>query len=332
MICLVLGLAGVQTVCAEAVIGSYKGFSWRISAGTFSRRVGNTHVRPGSRTTDANVPSIPSAEREIQMPGGLGEGGGFPPGPGGGGGEDGGPIEVAPEKSVGGEATRFGGGLSAISGRDPVGVAAPGAGIQSRGVVDTGAGSEWGQSIQFELGYKGDATADWRLVGAVSTLRTERDIATSSFSREQEWEESDGDRREALTRNHVEQSMDFDLETISVGLSRVHRWKGVEYALAAGPTVNLVQSHLSREEAVFVRRDDRAPDVRQEWRDTRSGNTTLLGAFAQGSIMFRLYRVMHAGVLARYDLSQDYKESVGPSKLNTSLDGFTAGVSVSWDL
>ena len=362
MTCVLTSVMGVLSARGDAV-GGYKGFTWRISAGAFSRSISSTHVDPGSRTTEADVPSVSTAVR----------------GPA---------ANVGPEKALGSRtydnghvgmdafAATYGSTLNwgvsdpntQIKGNAVTMTAADGA--QNRNITrqpasevsgssDSGSASEWGQSIQVEFGYSANTTTTWSVLGAMSSLQSSRGTRQTSFSEQQSWvdvnrqvvdtftrtgsfiqnipttreyTESNGRSHSTRTENVVEQHLNFDLRTISLGISRDQHWKGLDFVVAAGPTVNIVQSDVTRSETVYVSQDGGTPTLQRAWHDAQSEDKVLPGCFIQGSAGLRLGRIMHAGLLGRYDLCQSYKGQLGPSDYKTSLNGFSLGAAISWDL
>ena len=196
-------------------------------------------------------------------------------------------------------------------------------------------------------------------MGAFSTLHSAREITQRSFSEEQTWVDvsqrvvdtfelkggglkttpvtrkylnTGSEEHRSLMENTVQQKVDFDLHTISLGVKHSQRWNRFEFNAAAGSTLNVIRVVSERNESVSVSLDGGPGSELRQWNESESGDKVLVGAFAQGSAEFRLGKITHFGILGRYDISEPFKGHLGPSEYNTSLNGFSLGASISWDL
>lgn len=375
---LTLGAALVCSVSssqASDVLGSYQGFSWRITASAFTRTIGSTHMSPGSMTTEADVPAVPTTIQGPRAKVGSADAiagrlyddgyvsdnifrvtrpGETPP-----------PPMAAPPRTydwavkdpsqIQGHTVL----MSAADGTRSVNIATHPSETTVTGSSETGTDNEWGQSLQVEFGYSGNTSTVWSVLGAFTTLHGSRGSSQTSFSETRSWmdmnqeitdtfglignsvvniplsrttSETEGYHHSTRTENSVQQQLDFDLRTISIGVSLSQYWHGLQFSAATGPTVSFLSADLERSETVTVSHDGGPQQVERQWHEAQSETKTLLGAFAQGSVEYRITRVMHLGVLTRYDLSQNYKTTLGPSSYDTRMSGFSVGASVGWEL
>lgn len=360
--CTIACVPGVLMAGGDTV-GSYLGLTWRIGASEFSRSIGSTHVNPGARTTESDVPDVSTLRRGPLA--------------------DVGPMNAVVDRLydngyVGTDPARMRSGRTYDWGVDNRATQIEGNsvtmsadyGVQSQNVnrqsgnpfagsSETGSSSEWGHSLQVELGYHTGASTTWSILGAFSTLHSGREITQISFSEEQTWADvsqrvvdtfdlkggglqsipvtrkyvnTGSTQHRSLTENTVQQKVEFDLHTISLGVKRSQLWHRIELNAAAGSTLNVISVNSERNESVSVSQDGGPNSLLRQWNEAESEDKFLIGAFAQGSADFRLGKITHLGILGRYDISEPFKGHLGPSEYNTGLDGFSLGASISWDL
>ena len=353
----------VGTASADGIVGGYHGLTWRFTASAFSRSIGSTHVDGGSLASEADVPGISTAVRGPRADVGPADAVAVRHYDDGFVGIDGATIPYGSTHnwSVDHPRTQIAGStvtLSALDGTqsDPVSRRPTG---DAGGGEATGRSQEWGQSLQVEVGYSANTTTVWSLLGALSTLHSARGVSQTRFSETESWrdvdrvivdqfsltpmglqnvpasrsvQERNARSHRIVTESLVSEQVDMDLQTLSLGVSRTQRWKWLEFAAAAGPTMNVVRGDVTRDEAVSVSRDGGTPVVTQRWHAEQTDDKVLLGGFVQGSAGMRVGRLMHLALQGRYDVTQDYRGQLGPSDYHTSLNGFSVGASCGWDL
>ncbi|MEI6810282.1 MAG: hypothetical protein WCN95_16305, partial [bacterium] len=309
--CAIVGVPGVLTAEGDTV-GSYLGLSWRIGASEFNRSIGSTHVDAGARTAESDVPVVSTVRRGPLA--------------------DVGPVNAVVDRlydngHVGNDPAKMRSGLTYDWGVDNRASQIKGNsvtmsadyGVQSQDVTrqtgnpgggssETGSSSEWGHSLQVELGYHSSPTTMWSVMGAFSTLHSAREITQRSFSEEQTWVDvsqrvvdtfelkggglkttpvtrkylnTGSEEHRSLMENTVQQKVDFDLHTISLGVKHSQRWNRFEFNAAAGSTLNVIRVVSERNESVSVSLDGGPGSELRQWNESESGDKVLVGAFAQ---------------------------------------------------
>lgn len=356
-----LGAAGAAASDFQGGAGDFK---WRFSANAFTRTLPGTSFKPGSRTTQQDVPGVPQGiqgpRADIGPAGGpfdrtyddgwIVDEGRFVIG------NDRKPIPVTSDWGVA-DSSQVEAGRASFSVADGVQSTEQGSRTEATGGSASGTGhsSAWGGAIEAELLYRQGSNICWGVLFNYSELGQSEGLQTSSFQNEQAWRDSDRTitdtfdvqggllinqpvRRDVRdsdagghvqrTYNVVEQELDFELNTFSLGVSRERRWGRFFVQGAVGPTLNLVSSDATRTETLLVSRDGGPSRVLREWRDVDSDDEVLFGGFAQGSARYRLSRYLQAGIIARFDRAQSAKGAVGPASYETDLNGFTLAVTL----
>jgi hypothetical protein len=347
---------------AEVLQSGWGDFSLRISASAFNRTIGGATFTPGSNASESDAPSISS---------GVG----------------GRRANVGPENkyanriyddgyvgmdlltSERGDTRKWGvehssqvrNGVAVMTASDGTQFSSQGHQTTQTGGESTDGGSEsfWGSSLQIEAIYAQSETTSWGLFLGLSTVGMSQENTATSFSDEQQWQQSDRkivdtfsvqgntlhnipssralvyvDPTEHTLRtyNVVDEKLSFDLQTVSLGVSRERMWKWFVFQAAGGPTVNFVSADSSRRESVLTSQDGGPSTLISESSDSSRDRTVLAGAFAQGSASLKLGRLARMSLVGRYDVAQEYKGGAGPSTYTADLNGFTVAASVGWDL
>ena len=355
-------IAVISIESAKGLQTGWGDFSLRISASAFDRTIGGTTFTPGSNASESDVPSITSGiggsranvgpdnkyANRIYNDGYVGM------------------DSLTKERGI----TRKWGvanpsqiknGMAVMTASDGTQYSNQGHQTTQTGGESTDGGSEssWGSSVQIEALYAQSETTSWGLLLSLSTVGMSQENTVTSFDDEQQWQQSDRQIVDTFTvqgnalrnipssralayvdptehtlrtYNLVDQKLSFDLQTVSLGVSRVRIWKLFEFEAAGGPTVNFVEADSSRYESLLTSQDGGPSTLVGESRDSSSENTVLAGAFVQGSASLKLGRVAHVSLIGRYDVAQEYKGGTGPSTYTADLNGFTVAASIGWDL
>jgi hypothetical protein len=122
--------------------------------------------------------------------------------------------------------------------------------------------------------------------------------------------------------NDIQESLDLDLLTLSIGIG-VERMIGMLTLFAsAGPAVNFASVDATYRESLLVSRNGGAAETLQTWDDSTCETDVSVGAFAQGGASLALTERFSAAVMVRYDWTDDVSESVGPATIDADLDGY----------
>lgn len=347
------------TAAADDFAGGIRDFKWRFSASAFRRTFQGVSFTPGSSSTPEDVPAVPNGIRGARAAIGPDDGpadrnyrdgwivdeGRFIQGPGQN------PVPVTSDWGVA-DPSQAQGGRAVFTAPD--GVQSASLGRQTEDTDGTGSGSEassaWGGAIEAELLYRQNSNV-WRgVLFNYSRLGQEESRQSRSFRDTQAWndhertvtdtfetvgallvndpaqrvvDERSAGRHVQRAVNQVEQELDFELHTFSLGVSRERRWGRLFAQVSAGPTINLASSEAKRTETLWVSRDGGPARAVRTWSDESSSDEIRFGGFAQGSARYRLSRYLQAGLIARFDVAGRAGGQVGPGDYAADLDGFT---------
>lgn len=356
-------MAVVSIASAKGMQGGWGDFSWRISASAVNRTITGTTFKPGSKASESDAPSISTGIRGLRADVG-------PQDKYANREYDDGHVHMGLLTFESGITRDWGvdnpsqirDGKVVMTASDGVETFSQGRQTDQTGGESSGGGSQssWGSSFQLEAIYAQSETTSWCLLLGLSSVGMSEDNTVTSFSDEQQWKDvgrkivdtfstqgsgilrvnpSSREFTYANPREHtlrtynvVDQNLSFDLNTVSLGVSREHTWKWFVFQVAGGPTVNFVSADSSRNESVLASQDGGPSTLIREWRDSSSEDDVLAGVFAQGGASLNMGKLVRMGIVGRYDVAQEYKGVVGPSTYTADLNGFSVAMSLGWDL
>lgn len=124
--------------------------------------------------------------------------------------------------------------------------------------------------------------------------------------------------------NRIDESLDVDLNTLSIGPSVEINVGPVQLALGAGLALNIAGWDASHKETLhFVR--GRSTSVLKQWAYHESGTTVLPGGYVQAGLTLPLTPRFTITAFGRYDWSEQLTGSVGPSTFSVDPSGWSVG-------
>ena len=130
------------------------------------------------------------------------------------------------------------------------------------------------------------------------------------------------------TYNAIDESLDLDLSTLSLGLSLKGKYRRFYVAGATGPTLNLAEKSADYCETLYQSINGRAPQALQYWEDSTSGTEVLFGYYVQGEVGVVIYEGLQAGIFGRYDWLENISGNVGQSRYEINPSGGSLGGAV----
>lgn len=130
--------------------------------------------------------------------------------------------------------------------------------------------------------------------------------------------------------NRVNEELELDLYTLSPGFNL--EWqKGRVFASAgAGVAINIVDWEASYDETLYVSKNGGKARAARTWSERSGGTDVLWGAYIQAAVGVELTERLSVQGFARYDWSESFEASVGPSDFSVDLEGVSGGVMASW--
>ncbi len=132
--------------------------------------------------------------------------------------------------------------------------------------------------------------------------------------------------------NEINESLDFDLTTLSFGVSGEKRFGGFVLTAAGGPTLNVINMDSTSRETLYSSRNGGPASVLANWSDSNCDQELKSGFFLQAGCAAYVFKGMRLNLLGRYDWTKEVTSSVGPTDIELDLNGFSAMATVSWDI
>ena len=130
--------------------------------------------------------------------------------------------------------------------------------------------------------------------------------------------------------NRIDEELDIDLYTISLG-PEVQVQHGALYAsLGAGLAINIADFEASHRETLFVSQNGGKAREFESYDSRKNDTDFLYGLYIQGAVGVDLTKRLSLEGFARYDWNESLEGSVGPSSFDVDLTGFSAGVQLSF--
>ena len=132
----------------------------------------------------------------------------------------------------------------------------------------------------------------------------------------------------AHLHNSVQESLDVDVHTLSLGPTAGARIGRVNAQIAGGLSVTVADWDARHREVLYLSRDGARA---REWRswESRSGGTKVLpGFYLQSSASVSLTKKIDISAFGRYDWCGEMQGKVGPSSFTVDLSGWSAGAMI----
>jgi hypothetical protein len=135
-----------------------------------------------------------------------------------------------------------------------------------------------------------------------------------------------GPARQAHYFNDLHQSLDLNLNTLSLGPTAAFRANRFEFQAAAGLALNIASWDADHRETLYLSRNGGKPSAVKQWSSHASDTDILPGFYLQGGAGCQLTPRLSLHAIARYDWSDKLEGSAGPSTFSVDLSGWSAGV------
>lgn len=132
--------------------------------------------------------------------------------------------------------------------------------------------------------------------------------------------------------NEIQESFDFDMTTLSLGVGGEHRFGAFVLSAAVGPTLNVINMDSTSRETLYGSRNGGPAWVLADWSDSNCDQELKSGLFVQAGFAAYVFKGMRLNLLGRYDWTEEVTSSVGPTEIEMDLNGFSAMATVSWDI
>lgn len=130
--------------------------------------------------------------------------------------------------------------------------------------------------------------------------------------------------------NSVQENLDVDLCTFSVGVQTEFRKGRFAARGGAGLAINVANVEAGRRETLNFTRAGAAANSLQEWKNRNRETDVLPGVYLSVEAAYALNDRWSISAFGRHDWNEDIAGSVGPSRFNVDLDGWTAGLTFNW--
>ena len=126
--------------------------------------------------------------------------------------------------------------------------------------------------------------------------------------------------------NHIKESLDFSLVTLSPGISASITREKYQFGFGLGISLNIIDWEARFRESLDALSDEEKGRKINSWESVSSGNDVLFGAFLHASTGMQISESFSFSVFVRRDWASDLRAEVGPSDLNLKLSGTSGGV------
>lgn len=128
-----------------------------------------------------------------------------------------------------------------------------------------------------------------------------------------EFHESASGSDRAVYFNDVRQSLDLNVNTLSLGPTFAYRTDRLALQASAGFSLNIASWDADQRETLYLSRNGGSAKVVKEWRDHSSGTDLLPGFYLQSGATCQLTPSISVTGFGRYEWSDELEGSVGPS-------------------
>ena len=133
-----------------------------------------------------------------------------------------------------------------------------------------------------------------------------------------------------LAYNDIDQSLDLDLSTISLGLALTGNLRWLYLTGTTGPTLNIAETDASYLETLYEIRNKGTPSALMTWGDEQNNTECMVGLFVQGQFGIRIVKGLELGVFGRYDWLENVSGDVGQGSYVVNPEGGSFGGTVNF--
>ena len=141
-----------------------------------------------------------------------------------------------------------------------------------------------------------------------------------------DFRESGDGRDRADYFNDIRQSLDLNVNTLSLGPTVALRSAAWVLQANAGFALNIVDWDAYQQETLYLSRNGGPAKTVREWRSHKSGTDFLPGVYLQSAATVQLTPRLAFTAFGRYEWSQKLEGTVGPSSFSIDLTGWSAGL------
>jgi hypothetical protein len=125
--------------------------------------------------------------------------------------------------------------------------------------------------------------------------------------------------------NDIQQSLEMNLGTLSLGALMSANWRRLSIAGIAGPTFNMVNIETAYTETLFASANNGSPEAIQTWNDSQDYSECKFGGFVQVQLGLRIIDGMGVGIFGRYDWLENMSGNFGQSRYMINPEGGSLG-------
>ncbi len=129
--------------------------------------------------------------------------------------------------------------------------------------------------------------------------------------------------------NEVQEKLDVDLYTFSIGPQFEYRYGRFYSRAGLGLALNIADVEASRSETLVLKKGGNQ-SVYRKWEGSKSETDLLPGFYLSLETAFCLSQQWSLSAFGRFDWNKDISGTVGPSSYTVNMDGWTAGIALSW--
>ena len=125
--------------------------------------------------------------------------------------------------------------------------------------------------------------------------------------------------------NDIRQSLEMNLNTMSLGMAlSANLWR-LSLAGVAGPTFNFINMVASYNETLYASQNNGSQQALQSWSDYQNYSECKFGGFVQAQLGLRIIDGFGVGIFGRYDWLETMSGNVGQSRYMINPEGGSVG-------
>ncbi|MDB4737820.1 hypothetical protein OAF75_03180 [Verrucomicrobiales bacterium] len=148
----------------------------------------------------------------------------------------------------------------------------------------------------------------------INSVPSDRSVAVQDFSNET-----------FNFANHIKESLDFSLVTLSPGISASIIRGNYHFDFGLGVSFNIINWEARFRESLNVLNDGKKGQEINSWESVSSGNDLLFGAFLHAATGMQISEALSVSVFVRRDWASALKAEAGPSNFDLQLSGTSGG-------
>ena len=125
--------------------------------------------------------------------------------------------------------------------------------------------------------------------------------------------------------NHIEESLDFSLITLSPGISASITRGKYHFDFGLGVSLNIINWEARFRESLNALNDKKKGQEINSWESVSSGNDLLFGAFLHAATGMQISECLGVSVFVRRDWVSALRAKAGPSNFDLQLSGTSGG-------